>query len=436
MESEHTNQLDADHSFACMLLRRLASKYHSVSFLTGGLVTFRQTYPHLCQQANSSSGSSSSATHGTLANPHSHIVPLVVVHANQPNSGKSTSPIEEEVNELTKATNSSQLVVKPSWLNIRQKQTRFFSHSLSTFGLNSSSFATPSSEEAHQQNMSSSSSSTMSSASSSLASTSLGSFNFSTSAMQGAVAGSSDDENKTVPNKGPTEILGFLYLGSQEDSLCEKTLKELNITNILNVSATCPKPEFIDDAHFLRISINDGHGEKILPYFDVAYRFIEKCRKAKTKVLIHCLAGISRSPTLAIAYLMKHLGLKPDDAYKFVKERRKTISPNFNFLGQLYEYEKHLLNSSGNTSSSTDTICTEQNQSGSNTNSSTNSNSSSPIQSTASITSTSDFMATHSKKETNTSKSFTENQACSSSPPLTESPLFSQNIVSFLLFFQ
>ena len=55
--------------------------------------------------------------------------------------------------------------------------------------------------------------------------------------------------------------------------------------------------------------------------------------------MIHCLAGISRSPTLAIAYLMKHLHLNSEQAYKFVKEKRTTISPNFNFLGQLYEYE-------------------------------------------------------------------------------------------------
>jgi len=37
---------------------------------------------------------------------------------------------------------------------------------------------------------------------------------------------------------------------------------------------------------------------------------------------------------------MKHKNLKSDEAYEYVKERRPTISPNFNFLGQLYEYEK------------------------------------------------------------------------------------------------
>jgi hypothetical protein len=59
-------------------------------------------------------------------------------------------------------------------------------------------------------------------------------------------------------------------------------------------------------------------------------------------VLVHCLAGISRSPTLAIAYIMRQLNLKHDEAYNYVKEKRQTISPNINFVGQLYEYEQQL----------------------------------------------------------------------------------------------
>lgn len=42
----------------------------------------------------------------------------------------------------------------------------------------------------------------------------------------------------------------------------------------------------------------------------------DKVREANGCVLIHCLAGISRSPTLAIAYIMKHLLMSTDDAYK------------------------------------------------------------------------------------------------------------------------
>jgi dual specificity MAP kinase phosphatase len=48
----------------------------------------------------------------------------------------------------------------------------------------------------------------------------------------------------------------------------------MNIKNILNVSVTCPKPEFINEANFLRIPVNDGHSAKILPFFELAYKFI------------------------------------------------------------------------------------------------------------------------------------------------------------------
>jgi len=43
----------------------------------------------------------------------------------------------------------------------------------------------------------------------------------------------------------------------------------------------------------------------------------DKVREANGCVLIHCLAGISRSPTVAIAYLMRVLGMTSDDAYRY-----------------------------------------------------------------------------------------------------------------------
>ena len=71
--------------------------------------------------------------------------------------------------------------------------------------------------------------------------------------------------------------------------------------------------------------------------------FTEEARQANTNVLIHCMAGISRSVTLTIAYLMYHFGLSMHAAYQFVKEKRPAISPNLNFMGQLVEFEKELV---------------------------------------------------------------------------------------------
>ncbi|MEQ2214378.1 hypothetical protein XENOCAPTIV_004021 [Xenoophorus captivus] len=59
-------------------------------------------------------------------------------------------------------------------------------------------------------------------------------------------------------------------------------------------------------------------------------------------VLVHCQAGVSRSATVVIAYLMKHTLMTMTDAYKYVRSRRPVVSPNLNFMGQLLEFERDL----------------------------------------------------------------------------------------------
>ncbi|KAM4851193.1 dual specificity protein phosphatase 8 [Urocitellus parryii] len=145
-----------------------------------------------------------------------------------------------------------------------------------------------------------------------------------------------------VPSVGLTRILPHLYLGSQKDVLNKDLMTQNGISYVLNASNSCPKPDFICESHFLRIPINDNYCEKLLPWLDKSIEFIDKAKLSSCQVIVHCLAGISRSATIAIAYIMKTMGMSSDDAYRFVKDRRPSISPNFNFLGQLLEYERSL----------------------------------------------------------------------------------------------
>jgi dual specificity MAP kinase phosphatase len=68
----------------------------------------------------------------------------------------------------------------------------------------------------------------------------------------------------------------------------------------------------------------------------------DEARGQKQGVLVHCLAGISRSVTVTVAYLMSRQSMCLNEAYDFVKKCKPNISPNFTFMGQLLDFEKAL----------------------------------------------------------------------------------------------
>ena len=63
------------------------------------------------------------------------------------------------------------------------------------------------------------------------------------------------------------------------------------------------------------------------------------------KVLVHCEAGISRSPTICMAYIMRTQRLQLDEAFDVIKRCRALVSPNFSFMGQLLQFESEVLSS-------------------------------------------------------------------------------------------
>ena len=77
--------------------------------------------------------------------------------------------------------------------------------------------------------------------------------------------------------------------------------------------------------------------------------FTDAVKSNGGKVFVHCQAGISRSATVCIAYIMQSKKMSLKEAYKFVKSKRPIISPNLNFMGQLTEYQKTLEGSKGAT---------------------------------------------------------------------------------------
>lgn len=71
-------------------------------------------------------------------------------------------------------------------------------------------------------------------------------------------------------------------------------------------------------------------------------RVVDEGRRLNHGVLVHCLAGISRSVTVTVAYLMYSMSLSLNDAYDYVKRRKPNVSPNLTFMGQLLDFENAL----------------------------------------------------------------------------------------------
>lgn len=148
-----------------------------------------------------------------------------------------------------------------------------------------------------------------------------------------------------LDNRYPAQILPFLYLGTKQDSESFELLSKLRIKYVLNVTPNIPNCFENNGIKYMQIPIMDHWSQNLAAFFPEAIEFIDEARRAKCGILVHCLAGVSRSVTVTVAYLMQKLCLSLNDAYDFVKERKSNISPNFNFMGQLKEFEQKLTTS-------------------------------------------------------------------------------------------
>ncbi|XP_028809505.1 dual specificity protein phosphatase 10 isoform X2 [Denticeps clupeoides] len=148
-----------------------------------------------------------------------------------------------------------------------------------------------------------------------------------------------------IENAELTPILPFLYLGNERDAQDLGLMQHLNVGYILNVTTHLPLYHYdLGLFNYKRLPATDSNKQNLRQYFEEAFEFIEEAQQAGQGLLIHCQAGVSRSATIVIAYLMKHSWMTMTDAYKFVKTRRPIISPNLNFMGQLLEFEEDLNN--------------------------------------------------------------------------------------------
>ena len=144
-------------------------------------------------------------------------------------------------------------------------------------------------------------------------------------------------KNQEVPFEGNEIIKDKLYLGNRMSATLKDELKNRGITHILMIGYYLCEL-YPNDFQYGNIEIEDDERENIFKYFYTCINFIESSKIC----YVHCQAGISRSASIVIAYVMYKFKLNYDDAYEYVKDKRFYISPNLGFVLQLEDLHKVL----------------------------------------------------------------------------------------------
>jgi dual specificity phosphatase 12 len=138
-----------------------------------------------------------------------------------------------------------------------------------------------------------------------------------------------------------TEILPGLYVGDMNALRSPVLMCKIDAV----VSALRPtsrqyietSPEVLRaNRDWLFVGVYDLSSAPIEAYFKPVYRFIRKHRLAGDSVLVHCAAGISRSITLVIYYLLRRkLAPNAASALAMIREKRPDAQPNPGFMLKL-----------------------------------------------------------------------------------------------------
>ena len=130
-------------------------------------------------------------------------------------------------------------------------------------------------------------------------------------------------------------VWNSLLLGDQWDAAALTLLKRQGVTHIVNCARELPC-YFPHDFEYLSLGLADPD-PAFIDCVAPACEFIDMGRE-RGNVLVHCVAAVSRSPAMVIAYLC-HLGYSLEVACQLLA-RRVPTRPDPLFLEQLLIIEK------------------------------------------------------------------------------------------------
>lgn len=143
-----------------------------------------------------------------------------------------------------------------------------------------------------------------------------------------------------------------LYISDWFSSNDKHLLEQNNIKAIITLETRFKNDEILElyrkmKIDYMYIYILDDPRSYIYMYFNDAYYFIKRHIEKNENVLVHCWAGVSRSASIVLYFIMRYLSetnpyyrelsvcCKYNYALSIVKQKRNFINPNKGFVQQI-----------------------------------------------------------------------------------------------------
>ncbi len=135
-----------------------------------------------------------------------------------------------------------------------------------------------------------------------------------------------------------TEIIDGLYIGNFDDAKNKTFLQSNRITHIVSAAWEL-NPSFPGKYDYLHVKMSDKPTFDLTTHLEPALEFIHVALNSSGKVLVHCYAGISRSASIVIAYLIRHKKMTLSEALNLCQSKRTQVQPNIGFMTKLKLFE-------------------------------------------------------------------------------------------------
>lgn len=152
------------------------------------------------------------------------------------------------------------------------------------------------------------------------------------------------DRYKRISVSKADRVDEHVFIGNNDAASDLEWITSTGIGYVVN----CAKelPNYHKSLVYVRLDLGDGQDEKgtdddLYRVVEGAYRYIVNIikRTPNAKILVHCAAGISRSASIVVYYLMRKNGMGYDQALKHLRDARPIVSPNQWYERQLRDID-------------------------------------------------------------------------------------------------